>query len=60
MDTAIASLRNNYAQAWRDNQDEMQQLCTRTGINHISIRTDEDYVKALMHLFRPNTQQEKA
>ena len=52
VDTAIASLRNNYAQAWRDNQDEMQQLFTRTGINHISIRTDEDYVKALMHLFR--------
>lgn len=52
VDTAIASLRNNYAQAWRDNQDEMQQLFTRTGINHISIRTDEDYVKALMHLFK--------
>ena len=52
VDTAIASLRNNYAQAWRDNQDEMQQLFTRTGINHISIRTDEDYVNAVMHLFR--------
>jgi uncharacterized protein (DUF58 family) len=52
VDTAIASLRNNYAQAWRDNQNEIQQLFTRTGVNNISIRTDEDYVKALMHLFR--------
>ena len=52
IDTAITSVRNNYAQAWRDNQDTMQQLFTRTGVDHVSIRTDEDYVKALMHLFR--------
>ena len=52
IDTAIASVRNDYAQAWRENQNEIQQLFTRTGVNHVSIRTDEDYVKALMHLFR--------
>ena len=52
VDTAIATVRNDYAQAWRENQNEIQQLFTRTGINHVSIRTDEDYVKALMHLFR--------
>jgi uncharacterized protein (DUF58 family) len=52
VDTAIASVRNNYAQAWRDNQNEMQQLFTRTGVDHVSVRTDEDYVKALMHLFK--------
>ena len=52
IDTAIATVRNDYAQAWRENQNEIQQLFTRTGVNHVSIRTDEDYVKALMHLFR--------
>lgn len=52
VDTAIASVRNDYAQAWRENQNDIQQLFTRTGVNHVSIRTDEDYVKALMHLFR--------
>lgn len=52
VDTAIATVRNDYAQAWRENQNEIQQLFTRTGVNHVSIRTDEDYVKALMHLFR--------
>ena len=52
VDTAIASVRNNYAQAWRDNQNKMQQLFTRTGVDHVSVRTDEDYVKALMHLFK--------
>ena len=52
IDTAITSIRNDYAQAWRRNQDEIQQLFTRTGVDHVSVRTDEDYVKALMHLFR--------
>ena len=52
IDTAIATVRNDYAQAWRENQNDIQQLFTRTGVNHVSIRTDEDYVKALMHLFR--------
>ena len=52
VDTAITSLRNEYAQAWRNNQNDLEQLFTRTGIDHVSVRTDEDYVKALMHLFR--------
>lgn len=52
VDTAITSVRDNYAKAWRDNQNEMQQLFTRTGVSHVSVRTDEDYVKALMHLFK--------
>ena len=52
VETSLAAVRNEYAKAWRDNQNEIQQLFTRTGVNNISIRTDEDYVKALMHLFR--------
>ena len=52
VDTAIASVRNQYGQAWRDNQNDIEQLFTRTGVNHVSIRTDQDYVKALMHLFK--------
>ena len=52
IDTAIASVRSAYAQSWRTNQNELEQLFTRTGVAHVSVRTDEDYVKALMHLFR--------
>lgn len=52
IDTAIAAVRQTYAQAWRRNQEEIEQLFTRTGVNHVSVRTDEDYVKALMQLFR--------
>lgn len=52
IDTAIASVRSAYAQSWCNNQNELEQLFTRTGVAHVSVRTDEDYVKALMHLFR--------
>ena len=52
VDTAIASVRNQYGQAWRDNKNDIEQLFTRTGVNHVSVRTDQDYVKALMHLFK--------
>jgi uncharacterized protein (DUF58 family) len=52
IDTALPSIRNNYAQTWRDNQLQLKQLFTRTGIDNVSMRTDQDYVKALMQLFR--------
>ena len=52
IDTSLTSVRSDYAQAWKENQDSLEQLFTRTGVNHISVRTDEDYVKALMHLFK--------
>ena len=52
IDTSLTTVRNEYAQAWRDNQNTIDQLFTRTGINHVSVRTDEDYVTALMHLFK--------
>ena len=51
-DTTLASVRNAYAQAWRDQQDALEAIYTKTGIHHISLRTDEDYVKALMRLFK--------
>lgn len=52
VDTAINAVRYKYAQEWRDSQHELQQLFTRTGVDHVSVRTDEDYVKSLMQLFR--------
>jgi uncharacterized protein (DUF58 family) len=50
-DTSLSSVRNAYGQAWRDQQAALETVYTKTGINHISMRTDEDYVKALMRLF---------
>jgi uncharacterized protein (DUF58 family) len=52
VDTSVSSVRHDYAQSWCTNQEMIQQLFTRTGVDHVSVRTDEDYVKALMHLFK--------
>ena len=51
-DTSMVSVRNAYARAWRDQQDALETIYTKTGTHNISIRTDEDYVKALMRLFK--------
>ncbi len=50
-DTSLASVRNAYGQAWRDQQAALETVYTKTGMNHVSMRTDEDYVKKLMMLF---------
>ena len=50
-DTSLASVRNAYAEAWRMQQEALETMYSKTGMNHVSMRTDEDYVKALMRLF---------
>ncbi len=51
-DTALASTRAAYGQAWHDQQEALERVYTKTGMNHVSMRTDEDFVKALMRLFK--------
>ncbi len=51
-DTSLASVRNAYGQAWRDQQVALETIYTKTGMHNISVRTDEDYVKKLMQLFK--------
>ena len=51
-DTSMASVREAYAKAWHDQQEALETIYTKTGIHNISMRTDEDYVKGLMRLFR--------
>ena len=50
-DTSVASVRNAYAEAWRAQQAALEEMYNKTGMNHVEIRTDEDYVKKLMMLF---------
>ena len=52
VDTAVKSVRDNYAAEWNKQQERLATLLTKTGTNNISVRTDEDYVQALMRLFR--------
>ena len=51
IDTANERVRQQYARDWQDRQDRLEALFTRCGVREVSIRTDEDYVKALMRLF---------
>jgi len=52
VDTSSIDLRANYEHQWREQQSAIKDLLTKTGTNTVSIRTDEDYVKALMKLFK--------
>ena len=51
-DSSLSSVREAYAGAWRAQQEALETIYSKTGINHVSMRTDEDYVKKLMQLFR--------
>lgn len=51
-DTSLRSTREAYAAHWNKQQQNLVVLFQKTGINHVSLRTDEDFVKALMRLFK--------
>ena len=52
VDTSVSAVRNAYGQSWKDQQAALEDMYNKTGMNHVSIRTDEDYVKKLMMLFK--------
>ena len=52
VDTSSRQVREAYAQWWKNRQDEMLKICLRNGVDITSVATDEDYVIALMNLFR--------
>lgn len=51
VDTAVSSVREAYANAWKKNSQALDYLTTKTNTKTVDIRTDEDYVKALKSLF---------
>lgn len=52
VNTSMERVREAYELAWLAQQDRLDTLMKKTGTNSISVRTDEDYVKALMRLFK--------
>ena len=52
IDTSDKRVTDSYAKTWHINQQALDSLFTKTGTRNISIRTDNDYVKGLMRLFR--------
>lgn len=51
VDTSDAQVRNDYARLWNENVDAMRKIFSKSGVDSISISTDEDYVKPLIDLF---------
>lgn len=52
IDTSSSSVRKAYAKAWYDRQQNLMSVTNRSGVDLASVTTDEDYVKALLGLFR--------
>lgn len=52
IDSSVSSIRTSYAQSWLKHQSTLELLFKKTGVKYVSLRTDEDFVKALMRLFK--------
>lgn len=52
VDTSSAKVRNLYHKNWRERQDQVKQTLSQCGVDSVSIATDDDYVKALMKIFK--------
>ena len=51
VDTSSPQVRKAYRDWWQHRQSEMQNAFQKSRVDSVSIRTDDDYVKALMDLF---------
>jgi uncharacterized protein (DUF58 family) len=52
VDSNSRKIRHQYSTCWNNEQARLSDLFLRSGIDWVSIRTDEDYVKPLINLFK--------
>lgn len=52
VDTSNKKVRDTYAQWWKSRQVALDDMFRKSGVDNAMIRTDEDYVKPLMKLFK--------
>lgn len=52
VDTSSRRVRDAYAQWWREKQKVAMDECRRNGVDFTAVATDEDYVIALMNVFK--------
>lgn len=52
IDTSSKAVRKMYAKAWYDSQQWIGTAMAKSGVDMASVTTDEDFVKALLGLFR--------
>lgn len=55
VDTSSRRTREAYAAWWTQMQEQMQQAFLHSHVDNVSIRTDEDFVPALLSLFKKRT-----
>ena len=51
IDSSLAKVRNAFSEWWNTRQNEMNNAFKKCRVDSVSVRTDEDYVKALIALF---------
>ncbi|MBR1755568.1 MAG: DUF58 domain-containing protein [Bacteroidaceae bacterium] len=55
VDTSSRRVRNAQSQWWRESQARLGDIFSRSNVDHVSVRTDQDYVTALRNLFAQRT-----
>ncbi len=51
-DTSNRAVREAYRKWWHETDEATRRLFSKCGVDNVSVRTDEDYVKALISLFK--------
>lgn len=51
VDTSDKSFRNAHAKYWQERTEELRQMFAKSSVDHVSVATNEDYVKSLSLLF---------
>ena len=51
IDTSSKAVRRAHREWWINRQAELNDTFTKSNVDNVSVRTDQDYVKALMNLF---------
>jgi len=52
IDTSKRAVRESYALKWESHVEMMSEIFSRAGVDSVSLRTGEDYVKPLIKLFK--------
>jgi uncharacterized protein (DUF58 family) len=52
IDTSSKRVREEYEKSWLENRKILSDIFQKSGVDNVSINTEEDYVKALMRLFK--------
>jgi len=52
VDTSNKAVRDSYARKWQESNERINMLFAKCGVDNVMVNTNDDYVKALMSLFK--------